>query len=72
MNIINFPREDMLQVIDQLRDDVVSGKVVAFGGIGISNEDRVTQYTGALGRVTRLRLQGALWALLHTFTHDDT
>jgi hypothetical protein len=59
--------EKMLAIVDELRESIVDGKLVAFAAVGLDAGDTVYGYIGALPGVTRLRVQGAIADLQHTY-----
>jgi hypothetical protein len=56
---------DALGVIDKLRADVESGRIIAFAAVGITPDDDSLAYSSSTRRLTRLRLQGGIAHLLH-------
>lgn len=62
--------EEALAVIDDLRAKVASGQVIAFSGVGIEPGDETVCWQATVRPVTRLRMMGAIWSLLHNFSHD--
>ena len=67
-----YDKEGLLSVIDTLRAEVASGKIVGFGGVGIAADDETYLYTGCVkGQgVSRLKMYGALANLLHRYIND--
>lgn len=62
---------DALGIIDTLRNDLESGKLVAFYAVGISRDDQTYGYCGTSRYFSRLRMEGALSNALHNFQHDE-
>lgn len=58
-------KEETLVIIDQLREAVESGEVVAFAAVGIGLDDSTYEYIGNYGQLSRLRFMGALASLQH-------
>lgn len=58
-------KKDLLDVIDALRADVESGKVLAFSCVGFDAEDTCRTYQATSIGTTNLRMQGALVNLLY-------
>jgi hypothetical protein len=63
--------KDALDVIDDLRQAIVEGRIVAFAGVGISAEDETTAWVTRTQSFTRLRMMGALATLTHSFHAGD-
>lgn len=64
MNVIkSLPQKhdigDALDVLDKLRKDLESGKIVAFAAVGIAPDDETFAYVSATKSVSRLRMIGA-------------
>lgn len=59
--------EDALRVVDQLRADIVSGKVRAFACVAVCPDDGTLGYIGYTQPISRLRVQGAVATLLHKY-----
>lgn len=59
----------MLEVLDALRERVLSGQVVAFAVTAIDANDTCYGYAGSdkAASVSRLRMQGAISQLLHDY-----
>lgn len=51
---------DALETIDQLRQQVVDGKITAFFIAGLDDEDCTYAFVGSVKPVSRLRLQGSM------------
>lgn len=62
---------DMLDVVDQLRAQIESGKVVAFAAVTIEPDDTCSAWLGAGASVSRLRMQGGIAQLMHNFLSGD-
>lgn len=59
-----------LEVLDRLREQVLSGQVVAFAGVAIEPDDVTTRWQFTTRPVTKLRMLGAISSLQH-WTHED-
>lgn len=64
-------KSGMLESIEDLRQRVESGEVIAFIGVGIAPDDVTRGWSGAIDGVSRLRMMGALATLTHCY-HDGT
>ena len=64
-------KQQLLELIDGLREAIESGKVVAFAAVGIAPDDCTWQWSGCSQGVTNLRLVGAVARLMHG-VHTDT
>lgn len=53
-------KAELLETLERLREDIESGRVVAFGAVGVTETDETLGYSGSLKRVSRLRLMGAV------------
>lgn len=62
---------DAYEVLDQLRKDMESGKVVAFCAAAIGADDVAYAYASATRPVTRLRMQGGIAQLMHDYLAGD-
>jgi hypothetical protein len=76
MKLLNIPPQlkldDALEVIEILKQDISSGKVIGFFAVGIDSEDSSYGYAGTTKRVSRLRLIGAMTSALTQFQINDT
>jgi hypothetical protein len=64
--------EEAIEVLDQLRSDLESGKVMCFCAVGISKDDATTMWLANVGRSkTNLQLMGALANLMLHFWKGD-
>lgn len=63
--------KDMLDVLEQLRAQVVSGRTVAFAAVTIEPDDTCCAWFGSAAGVSRLRMQGGISQLLHNFLSGD-
>lgn len=70
MSLPTDTKEEALQVIDGLRQAIESGEIVAFAAVGIEPSDCTRMWTSTTRPVTRLRMMGAMYNLLHSFTVD--
>lgn len=64
-------KSDALEVIDTLRAAVESGEIVAFACVGIEPDDCTRMWSSATKKVTRLRMMGAMYNLLHHYTNGE-
>lgn len=58
---------ELLEVLDELREDVEAGRIVAIAGVAIMTDDNTTMFTGTSRPTTRLKTQGAIAQLQHWF-----
>lgn len=63
-------KQQLLEVLDSLRQAVESGEVVAFAAVGIEADDCTRQWSGCTQGVTNLRMIGAVARLLHGVQTD--
>jgi hypothetical protein len=62
--------DDLLEIIDSLCKDILSGKVVGVAAVGIEADDNATTYTASIRgqpRVSKLKMLGAISLLLHNY-----
>jgi hypothetical protein len=59
-----------LEVLDVLREQIVSGQVIAFVAVAIEPDDVTTRFQATTRPVTKLRMLGAVASLNH-WVHDD-
>jgi hypothetical protein len=59
-----------LEVLDVLREQVLSGQVIAFVAAAIEPDDTTTRFQATTRPVTKLRMLGAVASLNH-WVHDD-
>lgn len=76
MKVIEFkPAQNVaesLAVLDSLREDVASGKIVCFAAVGISRDDGTTMWLANVGKAkTNLQLVGAIENLKLHFWKGD-
>lgn len=64
-------KTEALAVLDQLRQEFAEGKIIGFASIGITVDDECYMYTGTSIKVSRLRIQGAIGQLSHSFMCDS-
>lgn len=57
--------KNMLDVLDELRANIVSGKVIAYAAVSIAPDDEASIYSGASAHVSRLRMLGGI-SFLHS------
>lgn len=58
-------------MLDDLREKVVSGEIVAFAAVGIAPDDGTLAWSSATEDVSRLRVIGAIAHLGHMYSHGD-
>lgn len=58
-----------LKIVDDLREAVYSGKIVAFAAVGIEADDATMMWCSSTEDVSRLRTMGAISNLLHHYQH---
>ena len=64
---IKHEPDTLLETLDLIRSDIESGDAVAFAGVTISPEDELTAWIGMSKPVSKLRITGAITALLHSY-----
>ena len=62
---------DAMEVLESLKRDVESGKIVAFFAAAVGTEDDTYAYVSSVKPVTQLRLMGAMAHSLHMMHHDE-
>lgn len=62
--------KDALEVIDQLRAQIVDGRCIAFSAVSIEPDDTTTAWCSSTQPVSRLRMMGAITSLLHGYIAD--
>lgn len=60
-------KADMLSVLDDMRQAIEEGRVVAFCATTVAPNDAVAVWSGACSGVTRLRMMGAIAELQYHF-----
>lgn len=60
-----------LKVVESLRQDLLNGRIVAFAGVGIEEDDTTRMWCTATAPVSRLRCMGAIAHLLHMYQHGE-
>jgi hypothetical protein len=60
-----------MEVIDSLREAVLSGQVVAFAAVGIEPNDTTRMWATSTQPVSRLRVVGAIAHLGHMYSHGE-
>lgn len=76
MNVVSLPiddKEPTLEVIDNLREAVASGRVVAFAAVGIEADHTTAMWLSSTNKtkITRLTLIGAIHHLLHCYESES-
>lgn len=56
-----------LKILDGIRADLISGKIVSISGVCIAPDDGTYSFNCVVGRVSKLRTTGALATALHMF-----
>lgn len=59
--------DEMLAVLDVMREAIVRGELIAFVAAGVTAADVALGYSASTHGVTRLRMIGALSNLLHRY-----
>jgi hypothetical protein len=62
---------DALAVVEALKADIASGKLVSFCVAAIDDNDGAYAYVGSSKKVSRLRMTGALSNALHMFQNNE-
>jgi hypothetical protein len=66
------PQRETIECAESLLEAVKRGEVVAFAAVSIDQADTTKYWIGNdHGAKNALQFQGALWRLLHTFSHDS-
>jgi hypothetical protein len=60
-----------IEVLDTLRDDLLSGKIVAFVAAGVAPDDVAYAYASSTGACSRLRMMGAIGNLSYCYHEGD-
>lgn len=60
-----------LGVLDDLREAVIAGRVVAFAAVGIEADDATRMWASSTADVSRLRVMGAMSHMLHMYSHGE-
>lgn len=60
-----------LGVIDDLRQAVLDGRVVAFAAVGIEPDDTTRMWSSCTADVSRLRVMGAMSHMSHMYAHGE-
>ena len=58
---------DALETLDAVRNELVTGKLVAFFLAGVGDDDSCYAFIGSIKPVSRLRTIGAMATALHMF-----
>lgn len=66
-----FSKDEALATIDDLRSKVEAGEVVGFCAVGIGPDDSTRVWQASVGRITQLRLFGAVSFLAHCTMSGD-
>ena len=60
-----------LAVLDDLREAVADGRVVAFAAVGIEPDDSTRMWSSCTADVSRLRVIGAIAHMGHMYSHGE-
>jgi hypothetical protein len=78
MKVVEFKKggspdrlKNSLDTIDDLRKRVESGEIVAFAMVGVHPDDATSGWSSCTEKVSRLRMQGAIAQLLHSYSAGD-
>jgi hypothetical protein len=63
--------DDMLEVLESLKEQIVAGEIIAYAIVGIEPDDCTRMWSAAIPKVTRLRMMGAIYNLLHSYTAGE-
>lgn len=63
--------ERALETLDKLKEDLSSGRVIAYACVAVSTSDQVLAYADSVRPGTRLRLQGAISQLNHAACNGE-
>lgn len=64
-------KADSLAMLDKLRASIESGETVGFYGVSVAKDDQVASWSCSVGRVSRLRMMGAVSYLLACMHSGD-
>lgn len=62
--------EQLLKIVDDLRESIESGETIAFAAVGIGADNRPARWYGASRVVSPLTMTGAIASLQHNFVAD--
>jgi len=60
-----------LEVLDGLRNAVLSGQVISFAAVGVEPDDTTRMWASSTTPVSRLRMIGALAHMHHAYMHGE-
>jgi len=60
-----------MEVLDDLREAVRTGKIVAFAAVGIEPDDATRAWATCTAPVSRLRMIGAMHHMAHMYSHGE-
>lgn len=63
--------KNALEVIDDLREKVLKGQIVAFAAVGVETDDTTMMWASCTENVSRLRMMGAISHLEHSYAHGE-
>lgn len=60
-----------MEIIDDLREKVAGGQIVAFAAVGIEPDDSTRMWASCTADVSRLRVIGAMSHMQHMYLHGE-
>lgn len=71
MKLLTLPaqtnKKDALEVLESLKKAIEDGEIIAFGCVGISEDDNTSLWSSSVKPVSRLRMIGAMNHMLHSY-----
>lgn len=79
MKIVEFKNgktEDLLGILDDIRESITSGEIQGLASVGIADDDATVFFTASSKSISRLRFIGAaeslkIWLQTEDFTKDN-
>jgi len=74
IHVLETPKpnvDNLLEVLEIMRQRVLDGTLVAFTAAGLADDDTCYAYAASSKRVTRLRMMGAIAHLQHSYHNGD-
>ena len=73
MRLLKKPvdRESALRTLDDLREHIADGRVIAFAAVGIEPNGDTRRWTAATDHCSKLQVIGAMYHMLHCYEMDD-
>lgn len=73
MKLVDFPTpqrdiEGALEVLESMKQAIISGEIVAFTAAGVSSDDDIVLWCGSTEGISKLRMIGALSILKSQLT----